>query len=67
MTTGLDIHRAANPVVKQHGELAPLREAQRADELLEAGDLDGERVWLRILKSVEEFLAKRPAPGHKVH
>ena len=38
-----------------------------ADELLDAGDLDGEWVWLRILKTVEELLAKRPAPGQKIH
>jgi hypothetical protein len=28
---------------------------------------DGERVWQRILKAVDELLAKRPAPGQKVH
>ena len=39
----------------------------RADELLDQGDLGGERVWLRILKAVEELLAKRPAPCQKVH
>lgn len=39
----------------------------RADKLLDQGDLDGERVWLRILKAVEELLAKQPGPGQKVH
>ena len=27
----------------------------RADELLEAGDMDGQRVWLRIIEVVEEL------------
>lgn len=51
----------------QRGKLAPFHAAERADQLLETGYLDGERVWLRILKAVEELLAKRPAPGQKVH
>ncbi len=34
----------------------------RADELLEAGDLDGVAVWRRVLRAVEELLSKeRPA------
>ncbi len=30
----------------------------RADELLETGDLDGQAVWKRILKAVDELLVK---------
>ncbi len=40
----------------------------RADECLAAGDMEGEAVWLRIVKAVEELLAKeRPEEGEKVH
>ncbi|MFQ5985392.1 MAG: hypothetical protein ACE5LL_07745 [Alphaproteobacteria bacterium] len=49
VVTDLDTDRAANLLVKQHGSLTLLRGAKRADQLLEAGDLDGERVWLRTL------------------
>ena len=30
----------------------------RADELLEAGDMDGKTVWLRITKAIDELLSK---------
>ncbi len=32
----------------------------RADELLEAGDIDGQVTWLRIIKAVEELLSQAP-------
>ncbi len=58
----LDIYRAAQALVKQHGEDAPIQPAMKADELLEAGDLGGAAVWKRIVKAVEELLSKeRPA------
>jgi hypothetical protein len=39
-----DIYRAAKLLMDQHGEHAALQAAQRADELLEGGDLDA-RGW----------------------
>jgi hypothetical protein len=39
----------------QHGVDAALRAAQRADELLAEGDVDGNAVWRRILVAVEEL------------
>ncbi len=39
----------------------------RADAMLEKGDLDGQRVWLRILKAVEELLDTRPGDGVAAH
>ncbi len=39
----------------------------RADELMETGDMDGRAVWLRIVKAVEELLAKERPEGEKVH
>ena len=46
MTSELDIWRAAKLLVDQHGADAPIRAAQRADELLAAGDIEGRAVWL---------------------
>ena len=68
MTSNLDIYRATNDLIKQHGEDAPLHAAmRRADELMETGDMDGRAVWLRIVKAVEELLAKERPAGEKVH
>ncbi len=65
MIPELDIYRSANLLVKQHGEDAPIHAAMRADELLEAGDLDGAAVWKRVLRAVEEL--QRVEPGAQVH
>ncbi len=67
MTSDLDIYRSANELIKQHGEDAPIHAAMRADELMEAGDMDGRAVWLRIVKAVEELLAEERPEGEKVH
>ncbi len=62
MIPDLDIYRSANLLVEQHGEDAPLEAAMRADQMLEAGDMEGFAVWKRILKAAEELLSKeRPA------
>jgi len=34
---------------------------------METGDMDGRAVWLRIVKAVEELLAKERPEGEKVH
>ncbi len=48
MTTDLDLYRSARLLIDQHGEDAARDAAMRADALLEAGDMEGRRVWLRI-------------------
>jgi hypothetical protein len=50
-----DIFRAAKLLIDQHGEDAPIRAAQRADELQDEGDRDGALVWRRILKAIDEL------------
>ncbi len=54
MISDLDIYRSANLLVKQHGEDAPIHAAMKADAMLDKGDLDGDAVWKRILRAVEE-------------
>ncbi len=39
----------------------------RADELLEAGDMDGRRVWLGVLEAVRELSSKELPKGTAVH
>ncbi len=66
MTPEIDIWRAAHALVDQHGEDATIHAAMRADQLLDAGNLDGQRVWLRILRAVKERLRGR-CDGEPVH
>ena len=42
--------------MKRHGQDAPIHAAMRADELLEAGDLDGYAVRKKIVKAGQESL-----------
>ena len=55
MIPDLDIYRAANLLVKRHGEDAPIHAAMRADATLEVGDLDGYAVWKRVLRAIDEM------------
>ena len=63
----LDVFRSAKLLVDQHGAEAPIEAALRFDAMLEKGDLDGQRVWSRILAAVTELLEKRPGDGAAVH
>ena len=66
MTSDPDIFRAAKLVIDQHGEDASLHAAQRADDLLEGGDVDGARIWHRILAAIEE-LRRGPKVGESIN
>ncbi len=67
MTSDLDIYRSANEHIKQHGDAADIEAAMRADERLAAGDMEGEAVWLRILKAINELLSKERPEDAEVH
>ncbi len=67
MIPDLDIYRSAQVLVKRHGEDAPIHAAMRADELLEAGDLDGYAVWRRVLRAVGALQRMEPGPGVEMH
>jgi hypothetical protein len=54
-----DIFRAAKRLIDQHGGDAPLRAAQRADENLDDGDVEGSGIWRRILETIEELKRSR--------
>ena len=66
MISDIDIYRPANELIKQYGEAADIEAAMRADECLAAGDMEGEAVWLRIVKAVEELLSDERPEGEKV-
>lgn len=60
MTSDLDIYRSAKAMIDQHGHAAALEAAMRADKLLAAGDLDGQHVWLKVLKAIDELQGVGP-------
>ena len=59
MISDPDVFRAAKLLIDQHGADASLRAAERADEMLERGDLDGAQVWKRILRAIKELQRDR--------
>ena len=67
MTSDLDIYRSSNELIKQHGEDAPILAAMRADQLMEAGDMEGRAVWLRIVKAIAELLSEERSEDAEVH
>ncbi len=67
MTSDIDIYRSANELIEQHGEDAPIHAAMRADELMEAADMEGRAVWLRIVKAIEVLLSEERPDDAEVH
>ena len=67
MIADKDIYRSANELIERHGEDAPIHAAMRADELLEAGDVDGQAVWKRVPAAVDELLSGERPDDAEVH
>ena len=44
-----------------------LHAAQRADELMAAGDVEGRRVWHRIEEAMDELQQAAPGDGEGLH
>jgi hypothetical protein len=60
----IDIWRAANLLLKQHGADAETEAAKRADLMLERGDRDGQIVWQRIRRAILDWQAPPAGAGH---
>ena len=54
-------------MVKRYGDDAMLEGSQRADQMLEEGDMPGAETWHRILNAIERLQAKAPTEGENVH
>ena len=67
MTSDLDIYCSADELIEQHGDAADIEAAMRADELMDAGDMEGEAVWLRIVKAINELLSEERPGDAEVH
>jgi hypothetical protein len=63
MTSPIDIMRCAKMLCDQYGAEADLIAATRADALLEQGELEGQRVWLKILEAIVEIRSAMPVPA----
>ena len=55
MADQIDIWRTAKLLSDQHGDKAAIHAAMRADELLEAADMEGSAMWRRIIRAIEEM------------
>jgi hypothetical protein len=62
MISDLDIWRAANLLISQHGGWAELEACRLADLMLDRGDRDGELLWLRIRRAIAELQAPPAGP-----
>ncbi len=62
-----DIFRTAAVLIREHGQDAALEAAQRADAMLEKGEMDGAAVWKRIVRAVEELQRQGRRPGEPAH
>jgi hypothetical protein len=49
----IDLYRTAAEMIKIHGEDANLHAAMKSDQLLDAGDTVGAKVWRDIVKRIE--------------
>ncbi len=67
MIPHLDLWRAAQVMVKRYGDGAATEAALRADEFLDQGIIDGQRLWMRIMQAIEELQRERPGDGEAVH
>jgi len=67
MTSEIDIYRAANELVRQHGDEAPIHAAMRADALADASNLDGYAVWKQIMKAIEVILSGAVTSIQRIH
>ncbi len=67
MVPELDIYRSAKLLIDQHGEDAAIHAAMQADACSEKGDMKGRRVWLRVIKAVEELQRTQSRRDESTH
>jgi hypothetical protein len=61
-----EIWACAATILQQYGDAAAFHAAQRADELLAASDIEGQRTWLRILGRINALEKLEPQEGRLV-
>ena len=53
MNSEREVYGVAKVYIREHGGDAVVHTAMRADALLDASDLDGQRVWLRVIEAIK--------------
>lgn len=56
-----DIWRTAKLLIDQHGADAATHAAMCADEMLEAGNVDGVSVWKCVMKAIKDLTSGDPS------
>jgi hypothetical protein len=64
MISDRDVWAAAPLIVKRYGDDAMLEASERADQLLDEGDMAGAETWHRILNAIERLQATKPAEDY---
>lgn len=59
MIPDIDIWRCAALMIKRYGDTADIEAAARADEYEARGERDGQRVWLRIARAIDDLQSVR--------
>jgi hypothetical protein len=60
MISDIDIWRCAQLMINNHGEEAAMEAATMADEFLSKGNIEAQRVWMRIAKAIDELQMVQP-------
>jgi len=64
MVSELDIYRAANLLIKRHGDNAEIEAAGFVDRMLDQGDRDGQLVWHQIRRAISALQTPQDGPVH---
>ena len=64
MISDLDIYRAANLLINQHGLDAMVKAAKLLDVSLDPGDPEARLVWLRVKTAIEALEARSTGAVH---
>ena len=64
MISEIDIYRAANLLIERHGTDAVIEAARHVDRMLDRGDPEGQRVWQRVKRAIEELQAPQTGKAH---
>jgi hypothetical protein len=62
----IDVWRSASLLLERHRPDAALIAAMRADQLLDKGEVEGCRVWQRIVRTIRD-LERKPSSGTQLN
>jgi hypothetical protein len=60
MIPDIDIWRCAQLMINNHGDEAAMAAATMADDFLAKGNIEAQRMWMRIARAVDELRTVKP-------